>query len=230
MSFENEDVLTNFIKRQQQMQYKIDSKSGRTIYRCHNDFGALDGRDIKNMIPKIADFGLATRLDKPHTRDGMVGKQLGVYPIQPDPYRAPEVILGCGWDFKADIWNFGVLVSPLRLSISLLVTTAGLALILTSLFGKLWNILGSKELFQQVHNADGTYDAKSHLAEMIALLGPPPKVLLAKSKTMSEQKWPQPVANDTGKLCNSAREFFDGPFFDAEGKLANHFICKYLMY
>ncbi|KAJ9209278.1 hypothetical protein DTO166G4_9119 [Paecilomyces variotii] len=189
MSFENENVLTNFIIQQQQMQYKIDSKSGRTIYRCHNDFGALDGRDIKNMIPKIADFGLATRLDKPHTRDGMVGKQLGVYPIQPDPYRAPEVILGCGWDFKADIWNFGVL---------------------------LWNILGSKELFQQVHNADGTYDAKSHLAEMIALLGPPPKVLLAKSKTMSEQKWPQPVANDTGKLCNSAREFFDGPFFDAE--------------
>lgn len=110
ISFENERILTNFIKQQQKMQYKIDGKGGRIIYRCHNDFGALDGRDIKNLIPKIADFGLATRLDKLDSQDGVVGKQLGIYPIQPDFYRAPEVILGCGWDFKADIWNFGVLV------------------------------------------------------------------------------------------------------------------------
>ncbi|BDD62962.1 hypothetical protein MPDQ_007851 [Monascus purpureus] len=126
-----------------------------------------------------ADFGLATRLDKPDTRDGMVGKQLGIYPIQPDFYCAPEVILGCGWDFKADIWNFGVL---------------------------LWNILRSKGLFQQVHDADGKYNAKSRLAEMIALLSPPlPKALLAKSKTMSEHNWPQPVANNTGRLCSNAQ-------------------------
>ena len=113
MSFENENILTNFIKQQQQMQWKVDGGSGRTIYRCHNDFGALDGREIKNMIPKITDFGLATRLNKPSTQNGVVGEQLGVYPIQPDYYRAPEVILGCGWDFKSDIWNFGVLVRPL---------------------------------------------------------------------------------------------------------------------
>jgi serine/threonine-protein kinase SRPK3 len=30
--------------------------------------------------------------------------------IQAIPYRAPEVILGAGWDNKVDIWNFGVLV------------------------------------------------------------------------------------------------------------------------
>jgi serine/threonine protein kinase len=113
MSFENENVLPDFIERQQPMQCKVDSDSGRTIYRCHNDFGALNGREIKNMVPKIADFGLATRLDKPSTRNGMVGEQVGIYPIQPDHYRAPEVILGCGWDSKADIWNFGVLVRPL---------------------------------------------------------------------------------------------------------------------
>ncbi|GFF41992.1 SRSF protein kinase 3 [Aspergillus lentulus] len=67
MSFENENILANFIKRQQPMQYKVDGESGRTIYRCHNDFGALDGREIENLIPKIADFGLAMRLDKPST-------------------------------------------------------------------------------------------------------------------------------------------------------------------
>lgn len=110
MSFENESILTSFIKRQEPMQFKVDAQNGRTIYRCHNDFGALDGTEIKNMVPKIADFGLATRLDKPSPRDGMIGEQVGIYPIQPDHYRAPEVILGCGWDTKADIWNFGVLV------------------------------------------------------------------------------------------------------------------------
>ncbi|KAL5361430.1 protein kinase [Aspergillus floccosus] len=195
MSFENESILANFIKRQQRMQYKIDGNGGRTIYRCHNDFGPLDGRDIKNLVPKIADFGLAARLDEPDSRDGVVGKQLGIYPIQPDVYRAPEVILGCGWDFKADIWNFGVL---------------------------LWNILGSQELFKQVYDADGKYEARSHLAEMIALLGPPPKALLARSKTMSDQNWPHPVANDSGKLCNNAQEFFGGPFFDAEGEFRHN--------
>ncbi|PYI04873.1 protein kinase, partial [Aspergillus sclerotiicarbonarius CBS 121057] len=191
MSFENETILPRFIERQQPMQCKVDGESGRAIYRCQNDFGALDGREIKNMVPKVADFGLATKLDKPSTRDGMVGEQLGVYPIQPDYYRAPEVILGCGWDFKADIWNFGVL---------------------------LWNILGSKELFQQVHDPQGHYDAKSHLAEMIALLGPPPKELLAKSKAMSEHNWPQPITNNSGKLCNNIQEFFGGPFFNAEAE------------
>lgn len=110
MSFENEKVLPNSVKRQKPMQCKVDSNSGRTIYRCHNDFGALNRREIKRMIPKIADFGLATRLDKPSTRNGMVEEQVGIYPIQPDHCRAPEVILGCDWDSKADIWNFGVLV------------------------------------------------------------------------------------------------------------------------
>ncbi|KAJ5754251.1 serine/threonine-protein kinase [Penicillium manginii] len=109
MSFEIEHIFTDFIKRSQLMQCKVDNKSGQTIYRCHNDFGALDWREIKNMIPKIADFGLATRLDRPATRNGSAGEQLGIYPIEPDHYRAPEEILGCGWDFKADIWNFGVL-------------------------------------------------------------------------------------------------------------------------
>ncbi|KAK2779961.1 hypothetical protein FQN53_001147 [Emmonsiellopsis sp. PD_33] len=189
MSFEDENIPTDFIKRQQPMQCKVVGNSAQTIYRCHNDFGPLDWRKIKNMVPKIADFGLAARLDKPSSQDGMVGEQLGIYPIQPDYFRAPEVILGCGWDFKADIWNFSVL---------------------------LWNIFGSKELFKQVLDTNGQYNAKSHLAEIIALLGPPPRELLAKSKAMSKHNWPQPVTNDAGELCNNAQEFFGGPFFNEE--------------
>ncbi|PYI17643.1 kinase-like protein [Aspergillus violaceofuscus CBS 115571] len=73
LSFENENILTNFVKRQQPRQYKIDGESGRTIYRCCNDFGPLDAKEIKNMVPKISDFGLATRLDELPSYDGMVG-------------------------------------------------------------------------------------------------------------------------------------------------------------
>lgn len=61
------------------------------------------------MMPKIADFGLSMRLD--HTSENKIGKNLGMHPIQPDHYCAPEVIPGCGWDFKADIWNSGVMVN-----------------------------------------------------------------------------------------------------------------------
>lgn len=83
----------------------------------------------------------------------------------------------------------------------------------------MWDIIGSKELFQKVHDQNGHYDAKLHLAEMIALLGPPPRILLEKSKAMAKHHWPYPVRNDTGELCNSAEEFFHGPFFNAEGEL-----------
>lgn len=36
----------------------------------------------------IVDFGTSTILDRE--------SDLGIYPIQPNVYRAPEVILGCG--------------------------------------------------------------------------------------------------------------------------------------
>jgi serine/threonine protein kinase len=100
VSFEDQAVLGDFMNSQfdQPMQYKIDS-TGRSVYRSHNEFGPL--RKVKN-IPKIVDFGLSTRLDSED--------EWGIYPIQPDHYRAPEVILGCGWKMSADIWNLGILV------------------------------------------------------------------------------------------------------------------------
>ncbi|KAE8376038.1 kinase-like domain-containing protein [Aspergillus bertholletiae] len=92
----------------------------------------------------------------------------GVYPIPPDRYRAPEVIFGSGWTMTADIWNMGSLVALLQL----------------------WDILQGKELFQQIYNEQGHYNAKAHLAEMIALLGRPPPELIARSQSM---KWPEPL-------------------------------------
>jgi len=49
--------------------------------------------------PKIADFGLAVRGPGPYNHN-----------IQPDLLQAPEVILGAGWSYSADIWNLGVMV------------------------------------------------------------------------------------------------------------------------
>lgn len=49
-------------------------------------------------MPLLSDFGEA-RIGEVH--DGLV---------QPDIYRAPEVILGVSWTAKVDIWNIGVLV------------------------------------------------------------------------------------------------------------------------
>jgi serine/threonine protein kinase len=50
-------------------------------------------------MPLLSGFGEA--------RQGNVHDGL----IQPDIYRAPEVILGMNWTSKVDIWNIGVLVS-----------------------------------------------------------------------------------------------------------------------
>lgn len=101
ITFEDPSVLGDFMNTQldQPMEHKIDS-SGRPIYRRRNDFGPLTS--LRNIIPQIADFGLSMRLE--------CEDDWGIYPIQPDHYRAPEVILGFGWKFSADIWNLGVLV------------------------------------------------------------------------------------------------------------------------
>jgi serine/threonine protein kinase len=109
VTFENEDILPKFVKEQaaQSMQCKTDPNTGRVVYRCHNNFGPLDSSGLGNMYPQITDFGAATLLGN-DGHDGTV--QLGTRPIQPDYYRAPEVVLGCGWSFSADIWNLGVMV------------------------------------------------------------------------------------------------------------------------
>ena len=86
----------------------------------------------------------------------------------------------------------------------------------------MWDVIEGTELFSQVHNSHGRYDAKAHLAEMIALLGPPPKELLARSDAMAQQKWPEPFQNAAGKLSWNACQFFDGPFFDGEGRCSMH--------
>ena len=70
------------------------SVNGYNLYRSIN-FGipTTFGRPI------LCDFSLARNGQVEHCHD-----------IQPDPYRAPEVILEIPWGYAVDIWNVGVMV------------------------------------------------------------------------------------------------------------------------
>lgn len=102
VSVEDPTVLADFINSQLEnpMASREDS-TGRRVYLSRNDFGPL--KSLRS-IPQLVDFGLATRLEE--------DDDWGVWPIQADHYRAPEVILGNGWQMEVDIWNLGVLVRP----------------------------------------------------------------------------------------------------------------------
>lgn len=76
-----------------------------------------------------------------------------------------------------------------------------------------------KNLFTRIHTDRGEYRSQLHLAEMIALLGPPPQELPRREAEMRHWKWSPAIENPAGKLCENARELFGGPFFDSEGKL-----------
>lgn len=102
MAFEHNSVLERFVESQSAnpMPRKVIGEDA--IYLCHNDFGDLQEEHLQNVVPKIADFGLAQR--------GNGGEPL-LHPIQPNHCHAPEVLLGTSWSYSADIWNFGVIVS-----------------------------------------------------------------------------------------------------------------------
>ncbi|PGH16326.1 CMGC/SRPK protein kinase [Helicocarpus griseus UAMH5409] len=94
--------------------------------------------------PVLCDFGSAMPGDIPHSED-----------IQPDVYRAPEVILQVPWGYNVDIWNVGCMI---------------------------WNIFEGGSLFTGQDPELQTYRSRVHLAQIISLLGPPPTSLLAQGK------------------------------------------------
>ncbi|RMD42214.1 hypothetical protein DV735_g2902, partial [Chaetothyriales sp. CBS 134920] len=110
---------------------------GRTIYLSR------ELRMPKAMgAPVLCDFGSAVPGGVEHLED-----------IQPDIYRAPEVILEAPWTYSVDIWNVGCMI---------------------------WNIFEGGSLFTGQDPEFQTYRSRAHLAEIIKLLGPPPPDLLAR--------------------------------------------------
>lgn len=204
VTFEDQCVIDEFV--QGQMRYPMARKQvgDCTVYRCHNNFGDIDGNEaLKNMFPKITDFGLAQRVDTPGPH---------IHPIQPNDYHAPEVLLGTGWSYSADIWNFGVLVSAS--GFTLLLTT--FSAVAVGLLRQVWDLLAGEGLFQK--GDPRQYSPAAHLAEMIALLGPVPRTLIQREKEMRRWQWSPKVRNTRGELCSTAAEFYGGPFFADDGR------------
>ncbi|TQN69453.1 Serine/threonine-protein kinase SRPK, partial [Colletotrichum shisoi] len=81
--------------------------------------------------------------------------------VMPGVYRAPEVVLGMEWDCKIDIWSVGVMI---------------------------WDLYEGGRLFRAVR--DGHLHDEQHLAEMVSLMGRPPKQFLERS-TKCRQFWDQ---------------------------------------
>ena len=75
----------------------------------------------------------------------------------------------------------------------------------------------NKDLFRHIRSSQGAYDPRAHLAEMIALLGPPPKTLIDRERRLTGVKWSHAVPNAEGELCQTACEYYGGPFFNSEG-------------
>ncbi|KAK2765961.1 hypothetical protein FQN54_007476 [Arachnomyces sp. PD_36] len=113
----------------------------RTIYLSRNQFG-LDVGELGR--PVITDFGLAVDGSRTHN-----------HLIQPDDYRAPEVIIGAGWSYSVDIWNLGVLILDL--------------------------VHGSGP-FDIPQSETSTSPDEKRLARMISILGPPPVDMLLQAK------------------------------------------------
>ncbi|CZS88737.1 related to serine/threonine-protein kinase [Rhynchosporium agropyri] len=182
VNFEDDSVLDEFAQAQIENPMLQKKRDGYSIYQSHNQFGQLRTR-LGPIVPKIADFGHAQWITESEPQ---------INPIQPDYYRAPEVILGIGWSYSADIWNLGVL---------------------------LWTMLEGtgKNLFHHIHSSNGKYMAQNHLAQMIALLGLPPAELVARGIEMRKWNFTPAIENDEAKLCHKAYQFYKGPFFDNEG-------------
>ena len=84
----------------------------------------------------------------------------------PNVYRAPEVMLRSSWGYKVDIWNIAMVVSG-----NILFDQSRKSLITRSI--QAWDIVSPRTLING-KNADGIPDDRVHMAELVALLGPPP--------------------------------------------------------
>ncbi|KAH7049463.1 kinase-like domain-containing protein [Macrophomina phaseolina] len=150
----DESVLRAFEQEELEEPCPRKQLDGRTIYLSRGlntpkDFGA----------PVLCDLGSAVPLD-----DGAEHRE----DIQPNVYRAPEVILDIPWTYSVDIWNVGCMV---------------------------WDAFEGEHLFTGHDPELDTYRGRAHLAEMIALLGPPPPSLLARASLRSK------FFSDAGDFC-----------------------------
>ncbi|KAI0117968.1 serine threonine protein kinase, CMGC group [Nemania sp. FL0031] len=153
-SIEDASVFSNFEKQE------LSDPSPRKILGDRIIYTSRELR-MPNIlgVPVLCDFGSAVCGDEEHRED-----------VQPNVYRAPEVILEAPWTYKIDIWNVGCMV---------------------------WDLFEGGHLFTGQDPEFDNYRSRAHLAEMIALLGQPPRQLLGRG-------------NRTHKFFSDKGEFLGG--------------------
>ncbi|KKA20987.1 hypothetical protein T310_4986 [Rasamsonia emersonii CBS 393.64] len=188
--FEDESIIEEFANEILDIPIPMKKGKDRTVYQSFH----LGKPRSWALWPKITDFGQAKRINE---------SEMNILPIQPEAYRAPEVFLGTGYTYSADIWNLGALI---------------------------WMLMEGKDLFCRSDIPSGTPRSHVRLAEMIALLGPPPPELVERAREAQKWKWTPRVRSwETGELCDNINDFFVGPFFDEDGRfLHNDLIPKNL--
>ncbi|EJP64616.1 protein kinase [Beauveria bassiana ARSEF 2860] len=137
--FFEQSVLVDFEQGELQSPCPRKELDGRCIYmsrelKMPKDVGA----------PVLCDFGSAVDGGVDHLED-----------VQPNIYRAPEVILEVPWTYSVDIWNVGCMI---------------------------WDIFEGGSLFTGQDPELNVYRSRAHLAEMISLLGPPPPDFIARGQ------------------------------------------------
>lgn len=141
----DDSVFTHFEESELQTpSSRKELDDGRIIYESRQL------RMPKHFAPPVlCDFGSAMSGDvDEHLED-----------IQPNFYRAPQVILEIPWSYSVDIWNTGCVA---------------------------WDMFEGEFLFTGHDPELQTYRSRAHLAEMISLLGPPPSSLLAQGRLTSK--------------------------------------------
>ncbi|KMU72063.1 hypothetical protein CISG_00372 [Coccidioides immitis RMSCC 3703] len=186
-------VLESYARQQESNPAPFWDDGGRPVFQSRPDFGHL--RKGVGLV-QISDFSAAVfgNVPKPHNHD-----------IQPQPFRAPEVLLKATWTYSADIWNLGTM---------------------------LWELLADRVLFDGLDSGSSTYSRVKHIAQIIRLLGPPPLQLLERAdqgicselfSSHGEFKLPDLIPSEEYNLSNLT------PFVHGEDKgLFLEFVGKML--
>ncbi|PLB53826.1 kinase-like protein [Aspergillus steynii IBT 23096] len=140
MGIADDTVFHDFEARELQDPCPRKEIDGRTIYVSR------DLRKPKKWgAPVLCDFGSAVAGETEHVED-----------VQPNIYRAPEVILEAPWGYSVDIWNAGCMI---------------------------WDVFEGESLFTGQDPELHKYRSRAHIAEIMRVLGPPPRSLLERGKS-----------------------------------------------
>ncbi|KAF7560552.1 hypothetical protein G7046_g3594 [Stylonectria norvegica] len=109
--------------------------------------------------------------------------------IQPQEYTAPEVMLKAGWTYSTDIWNLGLVM---------------------------WELLADVNLLNGRAPGTGEFSDYARFAQMIRLLGPPPRELLSRADEETYSKF----YDDQGRFNLRQSFSFESmtPMLDGEEK------------